>query len=77
VACSFFSPIINVLGIGNGPEPQDLFNRIFNGAFAAVDKTYIRSPISYRQLCEYTPLTCLDDILSLNNKEYRTRYHQA
>jgi hypothetical protein len=77
VACSFFSPV-NVLGIGNDSEPQDLFNRVFNVKFAQFDKKYISS--SYfvpQQYAEYTSLTCLDDILALNNKEYRVRVHQA
>jgi hypothetical protein len=77
VVCSFFRPM-NLLGIGDGPEPEDLFNRVFNVKFAHLDQRYIRSsafvPAPY---ATYTPLLYRDDILSLNNKEYRKRVYQA
>ncbi|MBD2016156.1 hypothetical protein H6F96_19555 [Microcoleus sp. FACHB-53] len=77
VACSFFRPM-NVLGIGDGLEPEDLFNRVFNGKFAHPDKKYIRgsafAPASY---ANYATLPYPDDILSSNGKEYRKRVSQA
>jgi hypothetical protein len=77
VVCGFFSPM-NTLGIGNAPEPKDLFNRVFNLKFAPLDRKYIaipgHVPASYGR---YTALTCSDDILAVNNKEYRKRLQQA
>lgn len=71
IVCSFFSDI-NIIGIGDDDEPQDLFNRIFNSKFATIEKKYISvSQFIPNDYSDYTLLTCSGDILSLNNKEYR------
>ncbi|MGA9378239.1 MAG: Tc toxin subunit A, partial [Phormidium sp.] len=77
VVCSFFSDI-NILGIGSENEPKDLFNRIFNSAFADFDKKYISvSEFTPEKYSGYTQLNCSGDLLSLNNKEYRVRLNKA
>ena len=78
VVCAFFSDI-NSLGIGDEEEPQDLFNRTFNGKYARLDNAYIRQgeyvPAQYhsRQAMPYRELVCSGDILSEGNREYRKR----
>nr|WP_277875294.1 hemopexin repeat-containing protein [Alkalinema sp. FACHB-956] len=78
VACSLFSPMNN-LGIGDADEPADLFNRVFNGKWAQIDRSYLRGsafvPASYKK--DYTLLADPDDILAVNNKAYRQRVAQA
>ena len=79
IVCSFLSDI-NILGIGDEERPQDLFNRIFNAKFADIDKKYITvSELEFipDRYSDYTILTCSDDLLSVNNKEYRQRLCQA
>ncbi|MGI0493644.1 hemopexin repeat-containing protein [Alkalinema pantanalense CENA528] len=77
VACSFFRPM-NTLGLGNAGEPADLFNRVFNGNLAHLDRAYIRgSAFVPARYVTYSPLICTDDILSVNNKAYRQRISQA
>lgn len=77
VACSLFSPMNN-LGIGDADEPADLFNRVFNGKWAQIDRSYLRGsafvPASYK---DYTLLANPDDILAVNNKAYRQWVAQA
>lgn len=81
VVCSFFSDI-NIRGIGNEKQPQDLFNRIFNLKFAEIDRKYILQPEYIPNLYSdstYSQLSCSGDILSENDedKEYRIRLSRA
>ncbi len=77
IVCSFFSDI-NIIGIGDDDEPQDLFNRIFNSKFANLEKKYISvSQFIPDEYSSYTRLTWSGDILSLHNKEYRKRLCKA
>ena len=77
VICSFFGDI-NILGVGDGEEVQDLFNRIFNLRFADIDKKYILvSDFIPEGYSSYSQLFCSGDILSLSNKEYRIRVGKA
>ncbi len=71
--CALFSPI-NHMGHGEGEDPEDLFNRVFNGQYAAIDKTYIgqdqAQPMPYQG---YELLKFSGDVLALENKTYRNR----
>lgn len=71
IVCSLFSNI-NILGIGDNEEPEDLFNRIFNKKFAKLEKKYIyASNFAPQKYSGYIPLVCSSDLLSQDNKDYR------
>ena len=75
--CALFSIMSNV-GHGDEDFPSDLFNRVFNGSFASLGRTYIgesypKSP----QTDEFTRLKYNGDILALDNKAYRNRIAQG
>jgi hypothetical protein len=77
VVCSLVAPM-NTVGIGDGQDPADLFDRTFNGRFAQIERTVILASDflapAYRQ---YRRLTCAGDVLAPANKEYRRRLARA
>ncbi|MBE1489282.1 hemopexin repeat-containing protein [Plantactinospora soyae] len=77
VAVSLVAPI-DTLGFGDGPIPQDLFNRIFNVPFVGAERSVLRAsaylPASYVGLAE---LSCTGDILAPRNADYRRRVAAA
>ncbi|WP_159079121.1 hemopexin repeat-containing protein [Plantactinospora sp. BC1] len=77
VLVSLVAPI-DTLGFGDGPAPQDLFNRIFNVPFVGAERSVLRGsaylPARYADLAE---LTCQGDILAARNADYRRRIGAA
>ncbi|OLB74337.1 MAG: hypothetical protein AUI14_23830 [Actinobacteria bacterium 13_2_20CM_2_71_6] len=77
VVVSLVAPI-NTLGIGDEDTPRDLFNRIFNVPFVAVDRTLLRVPAylppGYAGLPE---LVWIGDLLTPGNAGYRRRVAAA
>ncbi len=75
--CALFSAM-NDMGHGDGYIPIDMFNRVFNGSFASLDKTYVGTPLYMpTQLDGFTELAYSGDILALDNKTYRNRIAQS
>jgi hypothetical protein len=77
VVVSLLAPI-TARGFGTGPEPQDLFDRVFNRPFVATERTFVRGsryrPPGYADLAE---LSCAGDILAARNAAYRRRITAA
>ncbi|MEM9218659.1 MAG: hemopexin repeat-containing protein [Cyanobacteria bacterium P01_F01_bin.150] len=75
--CALLSAM-NDMGHGDEDFPTDLFNRVFNGSFASLGKTYIGVNSSKpTQFHEFTQLKYNGDILALDNKVYRNRIAQG
>ncbi len=80
VVCSLISGSMNTLGQGNEKEPQDLFNRVYNGRFAAIHKTYFlpekdaHKPSAYK---DFSPVDGAGDLLAPEQKNLRLRLQQA
>ena len=73
--CALVSAINNA-GFTDEEQPQDLFNRIFNGNCAEIDESYIGKQVA-EQYQDYQRVSPLGDILLLENKSYRQRVASA
>ena len=80
VVCSLLSGDMNALGQGSEKEPQDLFNRVYNGRFAAIHKSYFSPgpqayiPVAYEGC---TVVKSEGDLLAPEQKSLRLRLQQA
>lgn len=74
-ACALFSDL-NILGISNEDEPQDLFNQVFNVQRSNLEGRYIPAAAFIPQAFSkggYTALVCEGDILSEENQAFYDR----
>lgn len=78
--CGLFSPINNT-GHGDGEQPADLFNQLYNGAFTQVDKKYFKTDeakaYQYNHLKEKDRLQWSADLSSTDNFVVRKRITSA
>ena len=79
VLCALFSDI-TVLGQGDGDEPADLFNRIFNERTALIDRKYLQQSLfvhpGHSEKIGQT-FTLEHDILADESKPYRRRLQKS
>lgn len=77
VVCALLGQI-DTLGVGEDTQPLDLFNRVFNLRWAAIDKKVIPGSLfRHRAYGAYSEWLCTNDLLAPNNKEYRMRLTRA
>lgn len=80
VVCSLISGKMNTLGQGYEKEPQDLFNRVYNGRFAAIHKSYFSSGTDAYKAEAYNgfyEMPSDGDLLAPEQKALRLRLQQA